>query len=291
LGEFRYGKKQQDASFVIGTSEDYQKLVKGLVASGRFITAMDMAYHSKVAFIGQKLKEELFGSFAAEGEEIKINGTAFRVVGVMKKMSAVFGFDYNEMAIIPITTAEDVLKTSEITETWVSARGTHQVEAVAAEIKKILLRRHGKEDFQVRMATEMISRIDQIMGVLTTAIVAIAAISLIVGSVGIMNIMLVSVAERTREIGIRKAVGARQRDIFSQFLVEALLISVAGGVIGLLLGSGVLLLVGKAVNLILLPSLPASIAGFLVAAAVGVVSGIYPAMRAARLDPVEALRG
>jgi putative ABC transport system permease protein len=162
---------------------------------------------------------------------------------------------------------------------------------VAAEIKKILLRRHGKEDFQVRMATEMISRIDQIMGVLTTAIVAIAAISLIVGSVGIMNIMLVSVAERTREIGIRKAVGARQRDIFSQFLVEALLISVAGGVIGLLLGSGVLLLVGKAVNLILLPSLPASIAGFLVAAAVGVVSGIYPAMRAARLDPVEALRG
>lgn len=290
-GEFKYGRKTYHTPMVVGTTEDYKALIKDVVARGRFISPLDVVYRKRVVVIGQALKDDLFGAFPAIGEQVKLSGVTFRVIGVGKKMSSIFGMDMNEMAAIPITTAEDLFDTSEIMETWAVVRNIEEVPRAEKEIRKILLERHGKEDFQIRKATDLLKRIDTVMGVLTMVISAIAAISLLVGSVGIMNIMLVSVAERIREIGIRKSVGARKMDIFFQFLLESISISLVGGVVGIMVSSLVLFVIGKFINLTLIPSMGAVIIGFSVSIAVGVISGVYPAMRAAALDPVEALRG
>jgi len=290
-GEIIYGRTKYQTPMLIGTNQDFANLVQGLVVQGRYINLNDVAYRKRVIFLGQSIIKKLFGVFPAVGEEVKLNGTTFKVIGKMKKMSSIMGMDFNEMAMIPITAAEDILKTSEIMETWLGATDPKFVPQVVKDVKALLIKRHGKEDFQIRIATEMMKTIDQTMAGITLAISAIAAISLLVGSIGIMNIMLVSVTERTKEIGIRKSVGARHRDIFFQFVVEATLISSLGGVIGIILSSIVLFVIGKFINLALTPSLPAVITGFLAAIIVGVFSGVYPAMRAAKLDPVEALRG
>lgn len=290
-GEFKYGKKSYETPFIMGTNEDYAKMIEDVVAEGRFFTPVDIAYRKRVVFLGQNVAKGLFGSFPAIGETVRLNGVPFKVVGIMKKMGSMFGMDLNDQAAIPITTAEDLFNKTEIMESWASVRNGASISEARKAVKAVLLERHGEEDFQVRMATDMLNQIDMIMGVLTAVVGAIAAISLLVGSVGIMNIMLVSVSERITEIGIRKSVGARKSDIFLQFLIEAVTISFMGGVIGIIFSALVLMLIGNYAGLRLAPSLNAVIMAVTVAIIVGIVSGVYPAMRAARLDPVEALRG
>lgn len=290
-GEFRYGKKKYETPFIYGTTEDYAKMVDDLVHEGRFFTPLDIAYRKRVVFLGQKVAKGLFGDFPALGETVRLNGVPFKVIGIMKGMGSMFGMDMNDQAAIPMTTAENLFDKTEIMETWTSVRDDASVAKAKEAIHAVLLDRHGEEDFQLRMATDMLNQLDMIMSVLTAVVAAIAAISLLVGSVGIMNIMLVSVSERIQEIGIRKSVGARKSDIFLQFLIEAVAISFMGGVIGILFSALVLFVLGNFAGLRLVPSLYAVIMATLVAVIVGIISGVYPAMRAARLDPVEALRG
>jgi len=290
-GEFKYGKKTYETPFVYGTTEDYAKMVHDLVHEGRFFTPLDIAYRKRVVFLGQNVAKGIFGDFPAIGETVRLNGVPFKVIGIMKDMGSMFGMDMNDQAAIPITTAETLFDKTEIMESWASVRPGYSVPEAREAIRAVLLDRHGEEDFQLRMATEMLDQLDMILGVLTAVVAAIAAISLLVGSVGIMNIMLVSVSERIAEIGIRKSVGARRSDIFLQFLIEAVAISFMGGVTGILFSALVLFLMGHYAGLRLVPSLNAVIMAVSAAIAVGIVSGVYPAMRAARLDPVEALRG
>ncbi|MFH1361896.1 MAG: ABC transporter permease, partial [bacterium] len=290
MGEVTYGRNKYEGSTIFGTSEDCQKLFKDFVAKGRFFTSVDVGSRRRVAFLGQDIADKIFGSFPAIGEEIKINGKSYKVIGLLKRMNVSAPLNFNEMVIIPTTAAVDLLKRDQVMELWVGAINTQMVPEVKESLHKLLLDRHGKEDFQIRIATDMLNQLGQIMNALTLAISAIAAISLLVGSIGIMNIMLVSVAERTSEIGIRKSVGAHGRDIFFQFVLEAIAVSAVGGLIGIFLGWLVLFIAGRVLNFALYPSLPAVIISFIVATIVGIVSGVYPAMRAAKLDPVEALR-
>jgi len=290
-GEFKYGKKTYETPFIIGTNEDFDKMVEDVVSEGRFFTPLDVAYRKRVVFLGQNIAKGLFGAFPAVGEQVRLNGVPFKVIGIMKKMGSMFGMDLNDQAAIPITTAEDLFNKTEIMESWVTVKNGASIPKAEEAIRNLLLDRHGEEDFQIRVATDMLAQIDMIMGVLTAVVSAIAAISLLVGSVGIMNIMLVSVSERITEIGIRKSVGARKSDIFLQFLIEAVTISFMGGVFGIMFSALVLTVMGNYANLRLVPSLNAVIIAVTVAIVVGIISGVYPAMRAARLDPVEALRG
>ncbi|MBU1027383.1 MAG: ABC transporter permease, partial [Candidatus Margulisbacteria bacterium] len=212
-GTFKYGQKTYETPFIYGTTEDYALMVDNLVAEGRFFTMVDVAHRKRVVFLGQNLVKNLFGDFPAIGETVRLNGVPFKVVGIMKKMGSMFGMDMDGQAAIPITTAEYLFDKTEIMETWATVRRGASVAQAEDAIRALLLERHGEEDFQIRMATDILNQLDMILGVLTAVVAAIAAISLLVGSVGIMNIMLVSVSERITEIGIRKSVGARKSDI------------------------------------------------------------------------------
>jgi putative ABC transport system permease protein len=200
------------------------------------------------------------------------------------------GFNMDEYVAIPVTTAEDVFDTDRLAEIGVVARSIELVPQAVAEIKEVMAERHGSEDIRVDTMENSMAMMDTIMNALTAIVTGIAAISLLVGGIGIMNIMLVAVNERTREIGIRKAVGAKKRDIVVQFLTEAVIISLIGGIMGIISGVGIASLLMLVIGMPLTVSFWAILLATFVAVFVGVVSGVYPAMRAAALDPVEALR-
>ncbi|MBU0574504.1 MAG: ABC transporter permease [Candidatus Margulisiibacteriota bacterium] len=286
----RYGRKQHKVPFIMGVSADYPKIYIHNPEQGRFFNEADVSQRRKVALLGKKAANELFGGLSPIGERMKINGDKFTIIGVLEEKGSMMRFDFDDLAVIPVTTAMDVFDTEDILEIGVATINERMTPVAQAEIEQLLTRRHGKKDFRVDSQEETMDMLNSIMGALTGIIGGIAAISLLVGGIGIMNIMLVSVTERIREIGIRKAIGAKRKDIFVQFLVESITISIVGGFIGLVLGVSLSLAIMKFLNL------PPTVSYWSVAMAlgvsimVGVGSGVYPAMRAARLDPVDALR-
>lgn len=289
-GTVYFGKHEYDTPFVYGTTTDYFTEVRHRVVRGRPFTRAEEMSHRRVALLGQTIVKELFGTIDPLGEEIKISGTKFRIIGIMEEKGTYFTFDYDDLVMIPIGAAERVLGTTDLAEIMVVARSDNLVSTAKEEITRLLIERHGQEDFHVNTMSNMLGILDNILNALTGVVGAIAAISLLVGGIGIMNIMLVAVAERTREIGIRKSVGASRRDIFWQFLAESVTVSSVGGVVGIVLG---ILLAGLILWALKLPLAiaPWSVGlAFAVAVAVGVFFGVYPAGRAAALNPIEALR-
>lgn len=289
---------------IYGATPSYQQVRSWKTVRGRFITQTDLDTLARVAVLGHLPAEDLFDGADPIGEVIRIQQVPFRVVGVLAERGGggFFGFSEDDRIMIPITTAQSRLLGARsirggerlVTVINVSATSESDIDRAIEEITLTLRRRHdiefGDDDFTIFTQQDLLGAFNQITSILTLFLAAIAAISLLVGGIGIMNIMLVSVTERTREIGIRKAVGAKRRDILIQFLIEAIVLSVVGGVIGILFGAGVSQIVNSfdVITTVVSPQAVVLAVGFSIA--VGLFFGIYPAWRAAQLNPIEALR-
>ena len=291
-----------------GASPEYQQVYNYSLASGQFISVRNVASRDMVLVLGGTVAEDLFGSDDPVGQRVKMKGKRFTVVGVLEpKGGAMMGFSLDDVVVIPITTFQTRLFTQRtpsgedaVQSISVQATSAEVMDDVREEIETVLRKRHRigpdeKTDFAIISMEQMLDIVQQVTGVFTIFLGAIAGISLLVGSIGIMNIMLVSVTERTREIGIRKAVGAKRRDILLQFLLEAAMLSLVGGGVGIIIGWGlsvaVSFIAGAAgLTLQTVVSLDIVVIAVLVSVFIGLASGIYPAMRAARQNPIDALR-
>ncbi|MFC4529817.1 ABC transporter permease [Sphaerisporangium dianthi] len=285
----RVGRTEVFAT-VTGTDENLPNIFERPLRRGRYLSETDVDTRRRVAVLGSEVAAKLFGDVDPIGRQVTISGVRFRVIGLYEPVGATFGVARDQEVHIPVTTAQRLIGLSRINGIAVGAAGPDEIEPLRQRVLRGLEGRYPGERFSAVTQTQLLGTIGSVLGMLTGVLAAIAGISLLVGGVGVSNIMLVSVRERTSEIGLRKALGARQRDVLGQFLIEAVLLTTIGGVIGILLGVGGSLLI-QAVS-----PVPAAITwwsvalAFGVSAGVGVFFGVAPARRAARLDPVIALR-
>ena len=284
--ELRMGNRTK-SSMLGGTDQNGREAAAGTIEQGRWFTRGEVVGNGRVAVIGSDVRTEFFPGQNPVGRKIDVNGQPFTVIGLLAAKGGSLGGSQDNVVDVPITTAQQILTTRDISGMLIRVADMKQIEAVKAQVERILTPRFG-DQFTVFTQQQTLGILSTLLGTLTAMLAGLASISLLVGGIGIMNIMLVSVSERTREIGIRKAVGARTYDILSQFVIEAMVLSVMGGVLGILVGAGGALAMHKWV--------PAEVTfwavalAFLFSAAVGVFFGVYPAYRASRLDPIEALR-
>jgi putative ABC transport system permease protein len=274
-----------------GTNEDYDDLRSMSLSEGSFLSYMNVSERMKVCVIGSYEQTALFGGEDPVGQVVKINGVQFTVIGVLEPTNGGTQGSQDDCVYIPYTTAEVMSGSTQVANYVLGAAGTDVMTGAVGKVTSLLTDKLGNSNyFTVSNSTTMIDSINSIMSQLTLVLVGIAAISLLVGGIGIMNIMIVSVTERTREIGIRMSVGAKGRDILSQFLIEAATTSAVGGVIGILLGVGVSFPLGSALGVTASVSAQAVLLAFGVSAAIGIAFGFFPARRASRLNPIDALR-
>ena len=274
---------------ILGLDQEYTKIRNLTVAKGRQINDADVRVNRNVAVIGTSIQTDLFGNSDAMGKKITIGGQKFEVIGILSQSgSGGFGVDTNSYVIIPITAAQKVFGIKVVQAIAAKAVDKDSIPLAINSIKKLLSKRLKDDEFSVVDSGSIVQTINQVLGALTLALGGIASISLLVGGVGIMNIMLVSVTERTREIGLRKAVGAKPSDILYQFLIEAVVLSLGGGMIGVGIGA----LGAWGINHFIQTSVSWwSVAlSFGVSAIIGIVFGVAPAARAAKLNPIEALK-
>ena len=283
---------------VFGVGVDWPFIRAWNVEEGGFFTDQDVRSGAKVAVLGKTVADNLFPAGGAVGSSIRIKNVPFKVVGVLEKKGGnMMGNDQDDAIVAPYTTVQKRLQGQgqRIGMIMVSAASAEQVQEAMDQIDALLRQRHrippgGDADFMMRSQEEIAQANAQQVGLMRNLLLGIAIVSLFVGGIGIMNIMLVSVTERTREIGIRMAIGARGRHVLLQFLFEAIVLSVCGGVIGILLGVGVATLFARVAKWPIVVSPMAIVIAFAVAATIGIFFGFYPARKAARLDPIDALR-
>jgi putative ABC transport system permease protein len=287
------------SSLVIGTTPEFLPVRTFDIAKGRFISEQDLEKNSQVVALGADLANRFFGNRDPIGEQIRIKGIPFQVIGVLQPKGSFLGSNQDDAAYIPITTHASRLTGTtspyglDLTFISISAKDAASIRAAEFQVTNLLRLRHkitDEDDFTVQTQKDILTIVGTITGGLTAMLAAIAGISLLVGGIGIMNIMLVSVTERTEEIGLRKAIGASQKDILVQFMIEAVILSAVGGLLGTAIGVGGVVAVG------FITPLKAGISPAAIALAVGVSGGIglffgvFPARQAAKLDPIVALR-
>ncbi len=292
-------RNKNTQSQVTGTTSEFLSVRNFEMAQGRFITELDLKRNNQITVLGPELAEQLFGKQNPIGKQLRIKNASFQIVGIMKAKGTTLGTNQDDVAYVPITTMANRLvgNTSpyglQVSLIAVSAKDKDRIGAAQFQIENLLRLRHkitNEDDFFVRTQKDILGIVNTITGALTLMLGAIASISLLVGGIGVMNIMLVSVTERTSEIGLRKAIGATEQDILIQFMIEAVILSAAGGIIGTLIGVGGVLLVGAVTSLSTSISPGVILLAVSVSGGIGLFFGILPAQRAAKLDPIVALR-
>lgn len=296
LGEqVKYGNKNTNTT-ITGTTPEYLNIRNYKVKEGRFLNKEDIIFLRRVCILGDTASSDLFGEGSPIGKSVKIRGVNFQVIGILEAKGQSGWFNPDDQIFIPISTAmKRLFGVDYVRSINLQAVSMDKLEDAAKEVEKLLLKRHkiekGKEpDFYIRTQLEMLSSMREVTKTFTYLLGGIASVSLLVGGIGIMNIMLVSVTERTREIGIRKAVGAKKKDILKQFLIESMVICLIGGLIGIGLGitlSKVISYLGEWKTVVASYSI---VLAFFFSIAVGIFFGLYPARRAAMLDPIQSLR-
>ncbi|WCK52702.1 ABC transporter permease [Aneurinibacillus sp. Ricciae_BoGa-3] len=291
-------RNQNYATTIEGTSDSYPAVRNTDVQSGRFMNRFEVEGAANVAVLGPAVVSNLFGDANANpiGETIEINQLPFTVIGVLKTQGSQGAMNQDDRILIPITTAMNRLyDTTKVRTIFASAKDSEGMAKAQFDIEQAIRASHNlnpreDDDFQISSQSDILNAAQSVTGVMTTLLSGIAAISLIVGGIGIMNIMLVSVTERTREIGIRKAIGATRRTILQQFLIESITLSLIGGITGILIGVGAALLINRFTSLTTAISLTPILYSFFSSMLVGIIFGVYPAQKAARLKPIDALR-
>ena len=300
-GTLSYKNNSYDSSFE-GVTEDYFSVEGGEISSGRFFTKEETENMSKEVVLGSTVKKELFGDSEAIGERIKINKQIFEVIGILKERGQVAFQNYDDKVILPFKTAQKELVGIDYLNTiGLKINEDFNIDSTILEVKNILRDNHGikdqsgdSDDFTVRSVSELLDLITTVTDALKYFLALMAGLSLIVGGIGIMNIMLISVNERTREIGIRKALGASNKKIIIQFLTEAIFLTFMGGVIGIIFGVFISWLLSIIINALgydwaFVVSFGSVFTAVLISGLIGLIFGIYPAKKASKLEPVEAL--
>jgi efflux ABC transporter, permease protein len=281
---------------VAGVNSNFQDVNNWTMTSGRFFSDKNVQNRERVAVVGQTVVKNLFADEDPVGKEIRVKNIPFRVIGVLKsKGNGTMGNDQDDTVLIPYTTSmERVEGIDYLRRVYVVAKDDGGIDRLQADIENLLRVRHNikdtnLDDFNIQNMKSIMETVAQTTGTFTLFLGAVAAISLVVGGIGIMNIMLVSVTERTREIGVRKALGATYSVIVTQFLIEAVVISLMGGFIGIAFGIGASKVIGMVSGMSTIVSVPTIIMSFAFSMAIGLIFGIYPARKAAKLNPIDAL--
>jgi len=284
---------------VRGVTPDFLTVRNFDVAKGRFINDLDLKRNSRVVVLGSEISQRLFDNQNPIGKQLRVKNISFQIIGVMEEKGAFLGTSQDDAVFVPLTTASSQIVGNNspygiaVNSISISARDRNSVEAAKFQIENLLRLRHkivDEDDFQVNTQKDVLQIVTTITSGLTVMLAAIAAISLLVGGIGVMNIMLVSVTERTSEIGLRKAIGAKEKDILTQFLIEAVILSAAGGLFGTAIGVGGVILIGALSPLYASVSPVAIVMAVGVSGGIGLFFGVFPAKRAAKLDPIVALR-
>lgn len=280
-------------STVLGVTPNFFIIRNMLIAEGEQISDENVRSLSKVAVLGSNAKKDLFGDVDPVGRKIRINNLTFRVIGVMQPKGATGFISYDDFILVPLSVMQKQLAGTEyFNAITVKVDSKENIEKVREEIERRLTELHkvSEPDFSIFSQEDILNTLTSVINTFTIFLSSIAGISLIVGGIGIMNMMLTSVTERTREIGLRKAIGAKNRDILNQILLESIFITLIGGAIGIILGLLVTFIVGRIANITIFISIKAILISVFVSTIVGIIFGYYPAKKASNLDPIEALR-